>query len=55
MWTTRRNDGLVILGVPANDFGAQEPGTEDEIRSFCDLNYQVDFPMKDSIASSPKG
>ena len=45
LWTTRRNNGLVILGVPANDFGAQEPGTEDEIRSFCDLNYQVDFPM----------
>ncbi|HEX3667295.1 MAG TPA: glutathione peroxidase [Rhizomicrobium sp.] len=45
LWTERRGDGLVVLGVPANDFGAQEPGTEDEIRSFCDLNYQVDFPM----------
>jgi glutathione peroxidase len=45
LWTARRNDGLVVLGVPANDFGAQEPGTEEEIRSFCDLNYHVDFPM----------
>ncbi|HTT83030.1 MAG TPA: glutathione peroxidase [Rhizomicrobium sp.] len=45
LWTARRDDGLVVLGVPANDFGAQEPGTEDEIRSFCDLNYHVDFPM----------
>jgi glutathione peroxidase len=45
LWTARRSDGLVVLGVPANDFGAQEPGTEDEIRSFCDLNYHVDFPM----------
>jgi glutathione peroxidase len=45
LWTARRNKGLVVLGVPANDFGAQEPGTEEEIRSFCDLNYHVDFPM----------
>jgi glutathione peroxidase len=45
LWTARRNDGLVVLGVPANDFGAQEPGTEEEIRGFCDLNYHVDFPM----------
>lgn len=45
LWTARRNDGLVVLGVPANDFGAQEPGTEEQIRSFCDLNYHVDFPM----------
>jgi glutathione peroxidase len=45
LWTARRGDGLVVLGVPANDFGAQEPGTETEIQSFCDLNYHVDFPM----------
>jgi glutathione peroxidase len=45
LWTARRDDGLVVLGVPANDFGAQEPGTEAEIQSFCDLNYHVDFPM----------
>ena len=45
LWMARRNDGLVVLGVPANDFGAQEPGTEEEIRTFCDLNYHVDFPM----------
>ena len=45
LWTARRNDGLVVLGVPANDFGAQEPGTEAEIQSFCDLTYHVDFPM----------
>jgi glutathione peroxidase len=45
LWTARRDDGLVVLGVPANDFGAQEPGTEAEIQNFCDLNYHVDFPM----------
>ncbi len=45
LWTARRDDGLVVLGVPANDFGGQEPGTEAEIVNFCDLNYHVDFPM----------
>ncbi|HEX3431822.1 MAG TPA: glutathione peroxidase [Rhizomicrobium sp.] len=45
LWETRREDGLVVLGVPANDFGAQEPGTESEIRNFCETRYAVDFPM----------
>ncbi len=37
--------GLVILGVPSNDFGSQEPGTDTEIAEFCRLNYGVSFPM----------
>ncbi len=37
--------GLVIIGVPANDFGRQEPGTNDEIASFCEKNYGVKFVM----------
>jgi glutathione peroxidase len=37
--------GLVVLGVPSNDFGGQEPGTEAEIKSFCATNYKVTFPM----------
>lgn len=37
--------GLEILGFPCNQFGAQEPGTESEIESFCELNYGVTFPM----------
>ena len=45
LWTARRNDGLVVLGVPANDFGAQEPGSEAEITAFCETRYGVDFPM----------
>ena len=40
-----KDQGFVILGVPSNDFGAQEPGTEQEIASFCKLNYGVSFPM----------
>jgi glutathione peroxidase len=37
--------GLVVLGVPSNDFGEQEPGTAAEIKQFCATNYQVDFPL----------
>jgi glutathione peroxidase len=37
--------GFIILGFPANDFGAQEPGTNEEIKTFCSTKYGVDFPM----------
>ncbi len=37
--------GFEILGFPCNQFGAQEPGTEDEIASFCEVNYGVSFPL----------
>ena len=37
--------GLEILGFPCNQFGAQEPGSEEEIASFCEINYGVTFPM----------
>jgi glutathione peroxidase len=42
--------GLEILGFPANDFGAQEPGTHDEIATFCQKNYGVTFPMFEKIS-----
>lgn len=45
LWEARGKSGLVVLGVPSNDFGAQEPGTEKEIQSFCRTNYSVSFPM----------
>jgi len=45
LWKQRQGDGLVVLGVPANDFGAQEPGSESEIKSFCETRFGVDFPM----------
>lgn len=45
-----KDKGLVIAGFPANDFKEQEPGTNDEIQSFCSLNYGVDFPLFDKIA-----
>ena len=37
--------GLVVVGFPCNDFGAQEPGTEAEIKTFCETNYKVSFPL----------
>jgi glutathione peroxidase len=41
--------GLVVLGFPSNDFGAQEPGTAEEIHDFCERNYGVRFPMFEKI------
>lgn len=45
LWETYGPRGLQIIGVPCNDFGGQEPGNEDEIGQFCQLNYGVGFPM----------
>jgi glutathione peroxidase len=45
LWQTYKDKGLVIVGFPSNEFGAQDPGSNDEIASFCQLNYGVSFPM----------
>lgn len=42
---TFKKKGLLVLGFPANNYGKQEPGTNDEIKEFCSSKYQVDFPM----------
>ncbi len=42
--------GLVVLGVPANNFGGQEPGTEQEIKTFCERNYKVSFPLTSKVS-----
>ncbi|MDX3886012.1 MAG: glutathione peroxidase [Sphingomonas sp.] len=47
--------GFAVLGFPANDFGAQEPGTDDEIASFCETNFGVTFPMFSKIAVNGAG
>src|SRR4051812_14099849 len=41
--------GLVVVGVPSNDFGKQEPGTADEIKAFCKKNYDVTFPLMEKV------
>jgi len=48
-------DGLVIIGVPANEFGEQEPGTDAEIKEFCTTNYGVKFPMLSKVVVKGEG
>ena len=45
-----KDKGLVIVGVPANNFGGQEPGTNEEIATFCSRNYNVSFPMMSKVS-----
>ena len=45
LWATYRDRGLVVLGFPSNESGGQDPGSNNEIASFCQLNYGVSFPM----------
>ena len=48
-------DGLTVLGFPCNQFGAQEPGTAEEIQTFCSKNYGVSFPMMAKIEVNGTG
>lgn len=56
LYKEKKDQGLEILGFPANNFLAQEPGSDAEIQEFCSLNYQVDFPLfsKISVAGEDK-
>jgi glutathione peroxidase len=45
LWQQYRGRGLVVLGVPSNDFGDQEPGSEADIKRFCEATYRTDFPL----------
>ena len=45
-----KDKGFVIVGFPANNFASQEPGTNEEIQAFCQLNYGVTFPMVDKVS-----
>jgi len=49
LWQANRAKGLVVLGVPSNDFGQQEPGNADEIKQFCELRFGVDFPLTEKV------
>ena len=50
LYESYKDQGLVVLGFPANDFGAQEPGSNEEIAEFCRTNFSVAFPMFAKIA-----
>ncbi|HYQ40514.1 MAG TPA: glutathione peroxidase [Polyangiaceae bacterium] len=55
LYAKYRAQGLVVLGFPANDFGAQEPGSNQEIVEFCQTRFAVDFPMFEKIAVKGEG
>lgn len=50
LYESYKDDGLVILGFPANNFNGQEPGSDEEIKQFCTLNYGVEFPMFSKVS-----
>ena len=52
LYQQQKQQGLEILGFPANNFNGQEPGSDDEISSFCSLNYDVSFPLFSKISVS---
>ncbi len=47
--------GFTVLGVPCNQFGEQEPGTADEIKTFCSVNYGITFPMTEKVEVNGSG
>lgn len=49
LWQAYKEKGLVVVGFPCNQFGAQEPGTETEIEAFCRKNYGVTFPLMSKV------
>ncbi|MBP2300286.1 glutathione peroxidase [Azospirillum picis] len=55
LWQRYRDRGLVVLGVPSDDFGGQEPGNASQIKDFCEVNYSIDFPMADKTVVSGSG
>ena len=55
LYDANKADGLVIIGVPSNDFGGQEPGTEEDVKSFCEINYGVTFPLTKKYAVTGEG
>ncbi len=49
LYKTYKEKGLVVLGFPANNFGWQEPGSNEEIKQFCDLRFKISFPLFEKI------
>ncbi|MBL8328828.1 MAG: glutathione peroxidase [Rubrivivax sp.] len=55
LWEDYRERGLVVLGFPSNQFGGQDPGSNDEIGAFCQRNYGVSFPMMSKVEVNGAG
>jgi len=49
LWETYKDKGLIVIGLPSNQFGGQEPGTNVEIQKFCKINFDINFPMTTKI------
>ena len=49
LWEKYKSKGLVVLGVPSNEFGNQEPGTNEEIKTFCESKFGISFPMTEKV------
>jgi glutathione peroxidase len=45
LYDNYKENGLIVIGIPSNQFGSQEPGTETEIKNFCETNFNITFPM----------
>ncbi len=52
IWQSYQEQGLVVLGVPSNDFGGQEPGSNATIKEFCAVNFNIDFPLTEKTSVS---
>ena len=50
VWDNYQHKGVVILGIPSNDFGKQEPGTNEEIKNFCEAKFGITFPMTEKVS-----
>lgn len=50
LYDSYKDEGLVILGFPANNFASQEPGTDEQIKEFCEVNYKITFPMFSKVS-----
>ena len=55
LWQQYRARGLVVIGFPCNQFGAQEPGDAEQIRQFCSLDYPVTFPLSEKVEVNGAG
>lgn len=53
IYTKYKDQGFAVLGFPSNDFGGQEPGTNEQIKEFCSSKFNADFPMFDKVGVKP--
>ena len=49
LWEKYKDKGLIVVGLPSNQFGGQEPGSNNEIKNFCEVNFNINFPMTTKV------